>query len=251
MYILNPFPFIHFWPEPLRRRFFSEPVPPQGLLFFIYFFGGGNKTNQTYWKWLTFLFPLLCLWGVRARRSSSDSRTQTASVWSFLPTWSRPSPLSPTWPSSWRSRTRTIQWGRKRNITHSAAVLVIYCTDSHVPECWCVEYLSVCVCVFRFFFRGYQIILFFLCIHSCVCVFVSTCLFVCVCSFALADFVVLELPKWLVFFHPDDRRLAVHRSGGGPALPVVVCHHHHPGNPGHVPRCQLQLQPRRPFSMTG
>lgn len=38
---------------------------------------------------------------------------------------------------------------------------------------------------------------------------------------------------------PDDGGLAVHRPGGGPPLPLVVCHHHHPGNPGRVPGRQL------------
>ena len=46
---------------------------------------------------------------------------------------------------------------------------------------------------------------------------------------------------------PDDRRLAVHRPGGGPSLPVVVCHHHHSGHPGNVLGCQFQLHTRWPF----
>lgn len=53
---------------------------------------------------------------------------------------------------------------------------------------------------------------------------------VCVCAFSAAD-----------------RRLAVHRPGGGPSLLVVVCHHHHPGNSGYVPGCQFQLHTWQPL----
>lgn len=52
-------------------------------------------------------------------------------------------------------------------------------TCSWMLMCW----ISFCVCVFRFLFRGYQIILFFLCIHSCVCVCVCVHVPACVCAF--------------------------------------------------------------------
>lgn len=62
-----------------------------------------------------------------------------------------------------------------------------------------------------------------------------------------------SLGDWWTCFCPlpplptDDRGLAVYRLGGGPTLFVVVCRHHHPGDPGHVPGCQLQLHTWQPI----
>lgn len=70
---------------------------------------------------------------------------------------------------------------------------------------------------------------------------------------ALAMFLchyLLTVHCWLSFvsaFSAADRRLAVHRPGGGPSLLVVVCHHHHPGNSGYVPGCQFQLHTWQPL----
>lgn len=59
-----------------------------------------------------------------------------------------------------------------------------------------------------------------------------------------------QAERWLItFVCSDDRRLAVHRPGGGPPLPLVVRHHYHPGHPGHLLRCQFQLHTWRPLSM--
>lgn len=53
----------------------------------------------------------------------------------------------------------------------------------------------------------------------------------------------------LCVFPTDDRRLAVHRSGGRPSLPLAVCHHHHTGHPGHVLGRQFKLHTRGTLPM--
>lgn len=104
--------------------------------------------------------------GVRAQCSSSGSRTLTATVWSSLPTWSQPSLPWRTWPSSWRSRTRTTQWERSTTRhTLSGSLLLILSEHRALQTCPNDVHVSLHTDTAD----SVLVVSVFVCVFACVC----------------------------------------------------------------------------------
>lgn len=152
MYILNPFPFIHFWPEPLQSRFFSEPVRPQGLLVLFYFFGGGNKTNQTYGNdWRSCSLCFVCEVWEHGAAPATPAHRQLLSDPSSQPEVSHRRCHLHGRAAEEAGHGRYSE--EEREISHTVLQYWLFIAQIHMFLNVDVLniFLCVCVCVFRFF----------------------------------------------------------------------------------------------------